>query len=404
MSLQRVKKVIGKVASSLSGSAFLGLRAPGLLILPGDPGTIIGSRGDQAMLEVMMQRWRALHPSGRIGICTANDAADDIVLSLGAVPERIYMVPMDRALGCCRRYGNVQVMGADVMDGAYSPESSAFTWQLAENCHKAGINVRILGCSINDCIHPSIHTLLEQLELSFPICLRDPRSLLNLSSIANGNFRLTSDVAFLLQSVQPLAPAAKGIEAWLSLQPGPILGVNLNQHILMNREGSGGEALLKQIEDALSALMAMRPVSLLLLPHDVREASGDRQILQALQASLDPALRSRVHLVEEVPSASELKWMVGRLSGLLSGRMHLAIAALSQCVPTMCFSYQDKFRGLYQHFNLPQRMVLETEENECFTSSISELLAELLDNQASLREQIRAQLPLVEALSRQNFA
>ena len=124
--LRRVKKVIGKVASSLSGRAFSGLRAPGLLILPADPGSIIGSRGDQAMLEVMIQHWRALHPRGRIGISTANDAADDIVFSLGAMPERIYMVPLDRALGCCRRYGNVQVMGADVMDGAYSPESSAF--------------------------------------------------------------------------------------------------------------------------------------------------------------------------------------------------------------------------------------------------------------------------------------
>ena len=207
----------------------------------------------------------------------------------------------------------------------------------------------------------------------------------------------------LLQSVQPLAPAAKATEAWLSLQPGPILGVNLNQHLFMNREGSAGEAFLKQTADALSALMAMRPVSLLLLPHDVREASGDRQILQALQASLNPALRSRVHLVEEVPSASELKWMAGRLTALLSGRMHLAIAALSQCVPAVCFSYQDKFRGLYQHFDLSERMVLETEGNECFTSSLSALLTELLDNQASLREQIRAQLPQVLALSRQNF-
>jgi colanic acid/amylovoran biosynthesis protein len=54
------------------------------------------------------------------------------------------------------------------------------------------------------------------------------------------------------------------------------------------------------------------------------------------------------------PSAAELKQLAAKLDGVVTGRMHLAIAALGSGVPVATFAYQDKFEGLLMLFGLPQ--------------------------------------------------
>jgi polysaccharide pyruvyl transferase WcaK-like protein len=95
-----------------------------------------------------------------------------------------------------------------------------------------------------------------------------------------------------------------------------------------------------------------------------------------------------------------MKAISGVCDLVLSGRMHLAIASLGQGVPVICLTYQDKFEGLMEYFDLtgntfsPQA-VLDSDD-------LSERMFDYLDNCSELKKKVRDALPKVIEMSRAN--
>ena len=94
---------------------------------------------------------------------------------------------------------------------------------------------------------------------------------------------------------------------------------------------------------------------------------------------------------------------MGHLDCVLTGRMHLAIACLGQGIPIACITYQGKFDGFYQHFDLEP---LFLEPKELFTSEknhLVDLVNKLIEQREELRKQVLNKLDEVKKLSEANF-
>ena len=358
------------------------------------------------MLEVMVAQIRASDPRAAIGIMTATSEASRAARRLGFQPEEVFLASMDRVLEACCKYGEVMVMGADVLDGAYSPETSVFVWRTAELCHEHGVGARIVGSSFNQQPDPAVCSVVRSLRLRFPVCCRDPQSLRRLRRLSSGNLNLTADVAFLLEpSASPgirVQLAGRWIE-WQKRQKRQVIAVNISQHCVHGESASGVLEFLSSLAGALQSTARSADISVLLLPHDIRSNSDDRSLLENLRRSLRSTLRSRVLLLKYRASAAEVKGLVGKVDMLLTGRMHLAVAALSQIVPPASFVYQGKFEGLYEHFGLPEWLMIRPSARSQ-KARLETVLEQMIAEREALGSQIRARLPFVLALAEKNFS
>ena len=80
----------------------------------------------------------------------------------------------------------------------------------------------------------------------------------------------------------------------------------------------------------------------------------------------------------------------------------LAIAALGQGVPVACIAYQDKFEGLFQHFELDGLTIQPQDVVE--PGKLAAFFIEKYEQREALASQVRRRLPAVRELSRQSLA
>lgn len=98
--------------------------------------------------------------------------------------------------------------------------------------------------------------------------------------------------------------------------------------------------------------------------------------------------------------ANELKFFAGEMDAIITGRMHLAIAALGCGVPVGCVTYQGKFEGLFDHFLLKPPVLAP---DNVTVDSLHELITTVIDQNQYLADKIADRLPVVTALSRRNI-
>ena len=182
-----------------------------------------------------------------------------------------------------------------------------------------------------------------------------------------------------------------------------VLGFNLHPMLIKKATPEQLNQLVSAAAQALKKVSAQRAVSWLLLPHDYRGALGDDECLRPLHAKLaDLSAAGRVHRVIGERNAAELKALAGLTDGVLTGRMHLAIASLGMGVPVLGFSYQDKFEGLLRHFDLSKSLLLSAEQVSN-AEHLERTICGFIDDLDLLRANVAAHLPAVMAASERNL-
>lgn len=384
-----------------------------LVIVPCDPWSVGGSRGDEAMLMGVINQFRRRNKNIQIHIVCSDENGCKYINNLpvsgvraipswnGAYPiERIYKSIIDS------KPTDVVVLGADCMDGFYSPDLSLNLLAIYDLCnHTSNINSTLLGFSFNEDPSQLMVRAFRSLSTGANIRLRDAVSLTRYKKIVNRPAELVADAAFMLEPQDGFQLYDK-VMLWAEEQrkQGKII-IGLNFHPML-RCYSGADdiksdaILLSTIIEKI--LLQNSDVSLILIPHDNRSRLTDNLMLSTIYDYLkNHKFEQRILYFSEVPRASQLKALCGILDALISSRMHLAIAALGMKVPVMAATYQGKFEGLFQHFGLdstfllnPQKFLSDDliEKFNLFKSSLSEL-----------RQKIKERLPLVQELSNKNF-
>ncbi|QCM12384.1 hypothetical protein CFBP6625_18275 [Agrobacterium tumefaciens] len=376
-----------------------------LLIVACDPFSVFGSIGDDAMITATIQHAYARNPNVEIDVLVEGDGAVDVVRQRGLNPINIFGEADFIGALCnqfaARQYDFVVVVGADVMDGYYHPLVTAKLLASADLAAAAGIKNVILGFSFNEAPHAILSMFYSALHPGVSINVRDPVSLDRLKSFAETKAALVADSAFSLVASEP----DEDTSAWIARKRAEgyrVMGFNLHPMLFKNADRSQIETIIRRGAEALRFVAGERPVCWLLIPHDYREGFGDQFCLQGVAGLVPASLADRVRYLHGQWSAPVLKGIAGRLDGIVSGRMHLAIAGLGKGVPVICIAYQGKFEGLYQHFGLSSSDLLSP--SAFYTDDgIRNALMEFVDNVDALQEQVKQKLPDVLALSKNNF-
>ena len=379
------------------------------MLFPCDSGSVIGSRGDEAMVYAILSDFRNRHPGGRIVVVTTSssfaDSSDGRRLRTDFSPSLVvHPTPgglknfFKLLLSECPT--EVYALGADCMDGHYSPFTSVNLLGVCDLAIRLGIPSVLTSFSWNDHPHAAVVRAFRFATARLPILVRDPVSFTRftkgVSRAQGARAELVADVAF---NLQPKSSVAVRTELdWMSAEKRRgqfVLGFNLHAMLVPAAELPD---FIVRVAHALDVFLAAHPnVSLVFIPHDYRDG-GDLAVLKQLRAVLK-AQNVRIPVADHSFSATELKALTKGLDALFSSRMHLAIAALGQGKPVAGFAYQGKFAGLFRHFDLPETLILSPGN----VTDLPHVLTNLVNGTQTLATMVSDRLSHVLELARRNL-
>lgn len=380
-----------------------------LLVLPCDPRTLTGSRGDEAMIQGAVQFIRKSSALLEVAVVTSSAEASAAAARMGFQPLQAWEVrfSLAKVLQAADdfRADAAVVVGGDVMDGYYDPATTTRLLALADVLCRRGVRTGVLGFSFNDRPHGSLRAAFDALDAALLLNVRDPVSLARFERFTRAKAQLAADAAFLLPA-DPDTPGVQAVAEWVRKRREAgdlVVGFNLHPSLFKRATAQQVGTLVDAAATALIDVSARRAVSWMLLPHDYRGALGDDACLAPLAEALDrAALAQRFHHVRGEKSAAELKALAGLADGVCTGRMHLAIASLGMGVPVAAVTYQDKFEGLFRHFELPSWLLL-TPQQAIRPHYLQRTLTRFIDELACLRAQVAVRLGYVEAAAERNL-
>ena len=377
-----------------------------VVIVPPEPWTLVGSKGDEAMILSVVQQLRQAHPGVAMAVVTASPVADQAARAMALRPLAAWDCSMSRTLALLAEFGAdaMVVVGADIVDGYYAPHTSARMLMMAQAGARCGMRVAILGFSFNANASPALRPLFDELDAAIQVNVRDPVSRRRLAQFSRRDSRLVADAAFLLQPDHGGADV-QAVAAWATArrrQGELVLGFNTHPMLV---KGASPQQIASQVAsavDALGRLCERRPVALLLISHDHRGREGDDVCLRPIAQALEDRLGARLMYPAGRLSAAQLKAVAGCADGIVTGRMHLAIAGLGMERPVAAVTYQGKFEGLFAHFDYPERFLLAP-DGAGDPEHLLRLMDDFLDHLPELAERVRRMLPAVRALAASNL-
>lgn len=379
-----------------------------LLIFPSDPRGITGAVGDDAMLTATVEHFRAANPELHVSVLCMAGQPEEIVRTKGFTP--VVIPAFERfptAMATLLERGNYDALvavGADVMDGYYSVEYSTQLLIAADLAARSGMRALFLGFSFNETAAQELEACFSRLDMRVTLNLRDRISLARIERFAPVRARLVADSAFTLRPGEVDAETTGWIDGEKAADR-QVIGINLHPMLIRHADKQQIRHMVRQMASAIRAANVQGAFSWLLVPHDYRDDTGDgdgiclRPLLEELQAV--DGIRCRYF--EGMHRAATLKALAGRLDGVVTGRMHLAIASLGMGVPVLCLTYQDKFEGLYHHFDLPREHLLPPEVFNT-EGALEEAMLRFLATLPALRQTVARERPRVILLAQTNFA
>jgi len=381
------------------------LKRSALVIPPSPPGSL----GDEAMLTATIQTLRK-DGFSNIGLISYDPSKGRYSKHVNETIDLHRYFNNDswkdrfRFALAVTRYQRFYCLGADVLDGYYSDHESCQRIHLVSLAAKTGAHTTILGFSMNNHPTPASIQALTELPRGVRLCSRDPVSMKRLVHYVKRPIELVSDVAFLLRPVKDSQVVTRVLH-WVHGQKAMghlVIGVNANTLCLRDMHGHSHEETVRVHADTLRKLFSQdNRFSFLLIPHDFRGKYSDITLAVALLKALPVEMKPYCTCVPTPCTATDIKSICGTLDFVLCGRMHLAIACLGQGTPVACISYQGKFEGLFQHFDL-EGMTLDP---KCaFESDILfSFVMPLIKQRNKIREQIQLRLPRIQELSKLNL-
>lgn len=340
---------------------------------------VITSAGLDAPVQVTLRDW---HPH----TCPNVPESVSLAINEGRFRSSVSLV---RVLRDCSQ---LIILGTDVIEGNYSRSHVRDLVLLSNQAVALGIPVHICGFSFSASPNEEAVQWLRRLDRRVRCSSRDPLSARRFEDHTGRPAEVVMDPAFVLQ---PSLNADAALDAfkWIRRRHTAgdvLLGVNVNAITYRTRPADVCDAYLS----ALSEILMDRFVSVLLLPHDLRDDQSDVTPLTVIHHVLEGRYPGRCRLLGSPLAACEVKYLAGACDLIISGRLHLAVAALSQGRPVIGIEYHDKFLGIFRHFDAETLLLSQAQLLE--GGKLASLVFHALDNLCDFREGLARSRPLVD--------
>ena len=307
-------------------------------------------------------------------------------------PARIWpVVALEARLRLPRSLDSIYILGADMFDGSYSSGITHFYCWLSGWMTRRGVPATIVGCSFNGAIPGAIEAIRD-LNPGVRLCVRDPLSVERLRNEAGRPCEEVRDVAFLME---PEPGSYKNpLESFRRAQKAAgrcIVGLCLNSLTMVDSD------------DFLRSLfrrLAGQQIAWMMLGHDTRAGNDDFAVARKAAEMARLAGFSAYALPGDT-RAREVKFATGLCDLVVSGRLHLCIAALGMSVPTIGLAYLGKFEGLFRQVGLDRQLL------DAATVEADDLAAAILvvaDQRHELTERVSRALPALRSSAVRNLA
>jgi len=284
------------------------------------------------------------------------------------------------------RYRLCFAIGADVLDGTYNKSEVRIFFDILNLIAKCNVRVTVVGSSFSKNISNETMTGISSLDHRIRFLCRDVYSLQRVKRFFP--VKLSADAAFLMRP-------SKSIHAYADHQK--LSDVKNNRCVIgicLKENDLAKESALQEFCMILSTLkLGNFSPSYVFLPHHQKDFETCRRI-QKLMKIFDRSVMP-VYL----PAANEIKALAQTCDIIITGRMHVAIAALGVSAIPVCYSYGDKFLGLMEHFGLEEAKLIVGEGDQ----DIKSILLRCYDNKNELKETIIRLRPDVLAAAKRNF-
>lgn len=298
------------------------------------------------------------------------------------VQHVVELVQIGRLIGTSRA---TVVLGADVMDGAYSASLSSVRWSVAQVAASVGRRTSVISMSWNGRPAPGMLALARSAgEAGVLLCPRDPDSHARLVDAGLDRARLTADIVFTIDEITP--PDADLLTPFVQWrdEDRPLVLLNISALI-----GTPAWAVdeYQQIARGLAEVGAQ----LLLVPHVQRPGNDDAQ---AQDRALPPEQFPEVHRLPRLLDPTQIAWLADRASLVVTGRMHLSILSMGRGVPAVVLSTQGKVSGLLASMGVPDHCV---DPAPGMAGTILRHARASLDDAERIRAVVAEHLPVVRA-------
>lgn len=305
-----------------------------------------------------------------------------------------------RILQALKLYSHLFMIGADIIDGAYNPQSARRRISLVHDFVAAGRQGRILAASYNETPEATTRNALAALPVGSIVCARDPYSFRRLGAVSSVSPRQAADLAFLLKPRHDEKDARRAKD-WIEQQKRSgrrVVGLNIN-YLQVEKLPHLPAAFCIVTQRLLGA-----GLSVLLVPHDTRTSAPDAAQLRKIVDNVPDDQREYLHMVETV-SPGAMKAALSQVDLLISGRLHAMVLAMGSGVPAIGLAYQDKFEGVMEQFGFEASELLADPATVVVEPALfAERILHTLSSVGRLRQRIATRLPQVIALAENNFA
>jgi polysaccharide pyruvyl transferase WcaK-like protein len=213
-----------------------------------------------------------------------------------------------------------------------------------------------------------------------------------------GKLRFCYDVGFALE---PLAPASVDLLGLPARKADGECRVGVNVSGLLSMGGYNRQNMFglrgdynHLIRTVIGLLVERKNATVLLVPHVFGSgAECDSPACEKVYAELKARYEGRLGFVSGNYNQSEIKSIIGQCDFFIGSRMHACVAAVSQCIPTVCVAYSDKFIGVIETLGagLPVADARTMVEGE-----ILDVIDQALDRRQATRRQLEHKIPQVK--------
>jgi polysaccharide pyruvyl transferase WcaK-like protein len=362
-----------------------------------------GSLGDQALLQPFQDKFadsfkiKLVRIKGMTPINLKEKCNDHFVIQFGSRKNRVdYLLSL-------RKCHQVFVLGADIFDGRYYLGQSVSYIKYTDLAARVNIKCKFVGFSFSKNPKTEVVDAVKSSHKDIKYLLRDPASHERfINDTGRSGAQLVADNAFNLMP-ELTADSAIACKKWLDHLPekSTVLGLNVNVLTFRGRE----EEIFKSITETVCSFLNENELRyVVFIPHDFREQQSDWESHKRIVENLSEEQKLRCFSLEKDINAWDVKAITKYVNMVLTGRMHLAIAALGQSTPALCITYVNKFEGLLKHFNLDGfDMVLEPEIAYSDSSNTLVKINNILNDVDKITATIKEALPGVKALATCNL-